>query len=126
MGALPTRSDLMVSLGFAAGALVEAGLTPPMGLWDSGRIGESAGAVLISGCFAFRRRYPVWSALLVMLLLSGVSLAWTDGRVWEIAAVMLASYSCARHATRAGAWVGLAGAAAFGLFVTSLEDNDDA
>jgi signal transduction histidine kinase len=126
MGVLPTRSDLMVALLFAVVALVEIGLTPPMGLSVSERIGESAGAVLISGCFAFRRLYPVSSALLVLLVLSGVSLAWTDSRLWEIAAVMLASYSCARHAIRAGAWVELAAATAFGLLVTSLEDNDDA
>jgi signal transduction histidine kinase len=126
MGARPARSDLMVSLAFAATALVEIGLTPPMGLTVSERFGESAGAVLISGCFAFRRLYPVSSALLVLLLLSGVSLVWTDSRLWEIAAVMLASYSCARYATRAGAWVELGAAVAFGLLVSSLEESDNA
>ena len=126
MGALPARSDLAVSLGFAAIALVEIGLTPPMGLSVSERVGEAAGALLISGCFAFRRAYPVSSALLVLLLLSGVSVVWTDSRLWEIAAVMLASYSCARQATWAGAWVELAAAAAFGLLVSTLEENDNA
>lgn len=126
MGALPARSDLMLSVGFACVALVEIGLTPPAGLSISERVGESVGAVIICGCFAFRRLYPVWSSLLVLLLLSGVSLAWTDSRLWQIAAVMLASYSCARNATDAGSWVGLAAGAAFGLLVTSLEDNADA
>ena len=70
MGALPARNDLMVSLGFAALALVEIGVTPPMGLSVPERFGEAAGAVLISGCFAFRRTCPVSSALLVLLLLA--------------------------------------------------------
>ncbi len=126
MGALPARNDSSVSLGFAAVALLEIGLTPPMGLSVSQRCGESAAVVLIAGCFAFRRVYPVSSGLLVLLLLSGVSVVWTDSRLWEIAAVMLASYSCARHASWAGSWVELAAAAAFGLLVTSLEENDDA
>jgi len=126
MGSRPARSDLMVSLGFAVVALVEIGLTPTTGLSVSERLGESAGAVLIAGCFGFRRLYPVASALLVLLLVSGVSVLWTDSRLWEIAAVMLASYSCARHSSRAGALVELAAAAAFGLLVSSLEENVDA
>ncbi len=126
MGARPARSDLMVSLGFAAVALVEIGLTPPLGLSVAERFGESAGAVVIAGCFAFRRLHPVSSALLVLMLLSGASMVWLDGRLWVIAAVMLVSYSCARHATWAGAWVELAAAAAFGLLVTSFEENADA
>ncbi len=89
----------------------------------SERAGEAMGALLISACFAFRRRYPLSAALLVLLLLSAVSVAWTDSRLWQIAAVMLASYSCARHGTRAGSWVELAAAAAFGLLVSSLEES---
>jgi len=126
MGARLARSDYMVGLGFAAVALVEIVVTPPAGLSVLERVGESAAAVLIGGCFLFRRLYPVWSALLVLLLLSGVSVAWSDSRVWDIAAVMLASYACARHASSAGSWVELAAAAAYGLLVCSLEQSDDA
>src|SRR4051794_1699195 len=121
MGAFPARNDLIVSLGFAAVALAEIAFRPPMGLSVPERLGEAAGVVLIAGCFSFRRTYPVASALLVLLVLSAVSMVWTDSRLWEIAAVMLASYSCARHATWAGAWVELAAAAGYGLLVCSLE-----
>src|SRR4051794_19204302 len=123
MGALPGRSDLVLSLGFAALALVEVALTPAMGLSVAERSGESAGAVLVAGCFLFRRQHPVASALLVLLLLSGVSVAWTDSSLWVIAAVMLASYSCARYAAWTGAWVALAAATGFAVLSTSLEEN---
>jgi signal transduction histidine kinase len=126
MGARPACSDYMISLGFAAVALVEIAVTPSAGLSVPERVSESAVAILIGGCFLFRRLYPVWSALLVLGLLSGGSVAWTDGRVWDIAAVMLASYACARHASSAGSWVELAAAAAYGLLVCSLEPSDDA
>jgi signal transduction histidine kinase len=126
MGPLPTRSDLVISLGFACIALAEIALTPPSGLSVSDRLYESAGVLGICGCFAFRRLYPVSSALLVMLVLSGVSLALTDSRLWEIAAVMLACYSCARHAPRARSWLGLAAAVVFALIVSFLEESDDA
>ena len=56
MGAHPARSDLVVSLGFAAVALAEIALMPPMGLSAPERVGEFAGVVLIAGCFASSRR----------------------------------------------------------------------
>ena len=51
---------------------------------------------------------------------------WTDSRIWEIAAVMFASYSCARHASFVGAWVELGAAAVYGLLVSTLETSDNA
>jgi signal transduction histidine kinase len=126
MRVLPTRNDLIVSLGFATVGLVEIWLTPSFGLSVAERAGESIGLVLISGCFAYRRTFPLSSALLVLLVLSGVDVTWTDSRLWEIAAVMLASYSCARHSTMAGAWVELGAATAYGLFANTLEDSNDA
>src|SRR3954453_10433722 len=105
MGVLPTRGDLAVSLTLAVVALGEIALTPPEGLSRADRVGEAMAALLICGCFAFRRLYPLSSALAVLVVLSCVGVAWTDGRLWDIAAVMLACYSCARHATRVGSWV---------------------
>ena len=126
MGAHPARGDLMVSLGFAAVALVENVLMPPLGLSIPERVGEFAGVVLIAGCFAFRRLYPVLSAVLVLLLVSGVSLAWThSGRLWEIAALMLACYSGARHSSRTGSCVVLAAAVAYTFLASSFEESDD-
>ena len=126
MGAHPARSDLMVSLGFAAVALIEIVLTPPLGLSVPERLGEFAGVVLIAGCFAFRRLHPALSAVLALLLLSGVSLAWThSSRLWEIAALMLACYSGARHTTQTGSRVVLAAAVAYTLLASSFEQSND-
>jgi signal transduction histidine kinase len=125
MGVLPTRGDIAVSVTLAAVALGEIALTPPEGLSPAERFGEAMAALLICGCFAFRRLYPLSSALAVLLVLALVGVAWTESRLWDIAAVMLACYSCARHASRAGSWVVLAAATGFGLLVSSLEQSDD-
>ncbi len=115
----------MVSFSFAAVASVEIALTPPLGLTVPERVGEFVGVVLSAGCFAFRRLHPVLSAVFVLLLVSGVSFAWTQsGRLWEIAALMLACYSGARHSTRTGSWVVLATAVAYTLLASSFEESD--
>ena len=125
MGAHPARSDLMVSLGFAALALVEIVLTPPLGLTVPERVGESVGAVLIAGCFAFRRRTLVLSAVLARSARVGPRSGLDQSsRLWEIAAVMLACYSCARHSTRSGSWVAPAAATGYALLASSLEESD--
>ena len=126
MGAHPARSDLMVSLGFTAVALVEIVLTPPLGMSVPQRVGEFTGVVLIAGCFAFRRLHPALSAVLALLLVSGVSLASThSNRLWEIAALMLACYSGARHSTRTGSWVVLATAVAYTWLASTFEESAD-
>jgi signal transduction histidine kinase len=117
---------LVVSLGFAAVALAEIVLTPSLGLSVLERAGEFAGVVLIAGCFAFRRLHPALSAVLALFLVSGVSLAWThSSRLWEIAALMLACYSGARHSTRTGSWVVLSAAVAYTWLASSFEESSD-
>jgi len=121
MGVLPTRNDLLLSLGFMLLALAEVWLTPSMGLSVQQRWIESMALVLVSVCFAFRRVRPTAAAVPVLALLAGVSVTLTDSRGWDIAVVMLAMYSAARHAGRVGAWSVLGAGAAYGVLVTALE-----
>src|SRR5690349_8434927 len=121
MGVLPTRNDLLLSLGFMLLALAEVWLTPSMGLSVQQRWIESMALVLVSVCFAFRRVRPTAAAVTVLALLAGVSVTLTDSRGWDIAVVMLAMYSAARHAGRVGAWSVLGAGAAYGVLVTALE-----
>jgi signal transduction histidine kinase len=117
---------LVLSLGFAAIALLEIVLTPALGLSVPERVGEFGGVVLVAGCFAFRRLHAAWSAALALVVVSSVSLAWTQSsRLWEIAALMLACYSGARHSTRTGSWVVLAAAVAYTWLASSFEESSD-
>ena len=125
MGALPARSDLMVSLGFAALALVEIALTPPWGCplpsaSVSPRVWSSSPAASRSvGCTRSL------SALLVFILLSGV--AWPGptatvcGRSLRDARLLLGRAT--RNVDRIV--VVLATAAGYRLFVSSFEESDD-
>ncbi|MFC4784216.1 sensor histidine kinase [Nocardioides sp. MAHUQ-72] len=121
MGALPTRNDLLLSLGFMLLALAEIWLTPTMGLSVQQRVVESAALLLVSACFVFRRVRPTAAAWAVMVLLAGVGLTVTESRGWDIAVVMLAMYSAARHSGRAAAWSLLGAGVGYGVLITALE-----
>jgi signal transduction histidine kinase len=124
MGAVPARGDAAASVVLALLGLAEIWLTPPSGLSAGQRIAESSALLVIAAMFAFRTRWPTAAALVALVALALASAWTTDSRVWDIAVVMFATYSAARHARRAGAWVVLGASVAYGLFVTSLEDNE--
>ena len=123
MGVPPDRNDLALSLALALVGLAEIWFTPSFGLSVAERAGESAALVLIAGCLVFRRSFPTATALTALVALMAVGAVWTDSRLWQITVVIYAVYSCARHATRLGAWAVLAGSVLYGLVVTLLEDN---
>ena len=83
--------------------------------------GEVCAIVLIAGCLAFRRSLPMISAVLVFTGLAIVSVAGADSRAWEVAALMTATYSCARHASWTGAWTVLWAAVLYGILIMRLE-----
>jgi signal transduction histidine kinase len=124
MGVPPDRNDLVLSLGLALVGLAEIWFTPSFGLSVAERAGESAALVLIAGCLVFRRSLPTATALTALVALMAVGAVWTDSRLWQIAVVIYAVYSCARHAAWFGAWAVLAASALYGLVVTLLEDNE--
>ncbi len=121
MGAFPARNDLALSLGLLLLGLAEVALAPTMGLTGRQRLLEASALVLVAVCIAFRRVRPVASATGALGLLGVVSSTLTDGRGWDIAVVMLAMYSAARHANRTGALVSLGAGAAYGMLVMTLE-----
>jgi signal transduction histidine kinase len=120
----PQRSDLALSLGVLALGLAEVVMVPLAGLSKVERSGEAMALVVVTGCVAFRRSLPVWSAVLALLGLMVVSLAWTDSRTWEIAVVIIAMYSCARYSSWHGAWTALALGVVYGLLTSLLEQSD--
>jgi signal transduction histidine kinase len=121
MGVRPDRSDLAVSAGLVAAGVVEVFLGPVEGQSRSERIGEVMALVVIAGCFSFRRSLPVWSAVLALFGLTVFSITGADSRAWEIAVVIIAVYSCARHSDWRGAWTVLGAAVIYGLVVNAIE-----
>src|SRR3954465_5707696 len=105
MGAIPTRGDVAASVVLAGLGLAEIWLTPPSGLSIGQRIAESVALIVIVAVFAFRRRWPTAAALIALAVLALTGESATANRAWDIAVIMFASYSAARHARRTGAWV---------------------
>src|SRR3954451_21364800 len=112
-------------IGLAALGLVEVWLTPSQGLSAAERAVESAGLVMIAGCFVFRRAAPLVITVLAMTLLTVVTIRIIDGRAWAVAVLVLMAYSAARHAGWTGSAFAIVAAILYGAVVTALEDRTD-
>ncbi len=120
----PTRPDLVVSLSLLVLGLVEIWASPSRGLSTGERVAESIALGVIAGCLALRSQLPVSAVVLALVGLSAVTVAWADGRAWEIAVVIVAMYSGARYAAWWGGWTALAAGVAYGGVTSYVEASD--
>jgi signal transduction histidine kinase len=123
MGQVPSRGAIAPCVALAGAGLVEIWVTPARGLNLAQRVGESTALVAVCSILMFRLRWPVGTGIAALAALAVPSLLWTDSRAYDIALVILVSYSGARQAHRSGALLVLLAAEGYAVLVMSLEES---